>query len=235
MALEKHTHLPLESVFHRSMESLHICSFSDYLWHNQYKNEIFLFLKYLLNLGPLPQSCLAKRHLHNKRKVSSVEGTPCPWKCDMKHRACHSGYVKATWHLLTMLLTLAIPQKRHSIRCSMKRVRAAAQFEQVVTLFIPVQPRNSKTHAPAATKTSYCNSLPIEFPYRAFLTRTVSVVCHQCVGHGDRAAVITLQPPSMVLHIQAKKSLPKQSVAQIRSPLVAKLYFLKIPSSLHLN
>lgn len=98
MALEKHTHLPLESVFHRSMESLHICSFSDYLWHNQYKNEIFLFLKYLLNLGPLPQSCLAKRHLHNKRKVSSVEGTPCPWKCDMKHRACHSGYVKATWH-----------------------------------------------------------------------------------------------------------------------------------------
>lgn len=71
MALEKHTHLPLESVFHRSMESLHICSFSDYLWHNQYKNEIFLFLKYLLNLDPLPQSCLAKRHLHNKRKLSS--------------------------------------------------------------------------------------------------------------------------------------------------------------------
>lgn len=79
----------------------------------QYKNETFLILNHWLDLDPLPQSCLAKTHLHNKRQLSSAEGQPAPrnvtWSSvpaalDVWKQCGASG-------TLTIFLTLAIPPK----------------------------------------------------------------------------------------------------------------------------
>lgn len=75
-------------------------------------------LNHLLGSDPLPQSCLAKTHPHNKRRLSSVEGHPAPGNVTWSSvpwssvpAALDVWKQRGTSGTLAMFLTLAVAPK----------------------------------------------------------------------------------------------------------------------------
>ena len=155
MALAGRTHLPLETVFHtplyhrRPVHTLILRLSSAY----QCKNGIFLILNNLFDLDPLPQSCLAKTHLHNTKQLSSVEGHLNPGNAMWSSVPAALDVQKqhGTLGTLTMFLTLAVPPKGRASDaawkdfmqlCSLTRLSPYLSLYSLTTAkHMPLQPQ----------------------------------------------------------------------------------------------